>query len=111
MSFVKVVPLFTHIELVGMLKKSNDKEYILLGENGSIEAAGSRLCKDLLMVEPAALLESKIPLYVFSPELAREYKAKKTLSSQTGVVHLLVPKNLDNYIARFCYEKQFIDSH
>lgn len=60
-SFIKIVPMLTHFELVGLIRKNNELDYILLnGSSGVIESTGKRLADNILSVDPQTLLHANI---------------------------------------------------
>jgi hypothetical protein len=67
-SYIKIVPYFEHYELMGLFRKNNDKDYIMVDSvTGCIQAAGKGLFSDIMGIDSETFDKQKVNIQIFSP--------------------------------------------
>lgn len=85
------------IQLVGLIAKDNDKDYIILNDKmWTVESTGTKLFSEILPVGIEALLDQEVEIHAFSPELLSKYHSSDNegFKEEFLTVHFLIPKNV-----------------
>jgi hypothetical protein len=110
-SYIKIVPYLEHFELVGMLRKNNEKDYIMVDYvTGCIQAAGKRLFNEIMGIDPETFERQRVYIQIFSPELMTLFEKPEEIYNRTITVHFLVPKNLQNFLSAFSAERHYAEA-
>jgi len=71
--FVKVIPNLKDYEIMSMIHKLNDLDYIITDSDGELSALGRKIA-EMMDLNPNKLNENRFNIQLFAPKLMKLYK-------------------------------------